>query len=793
MSDIKKQDKENFLEKIRLQDYNFHNIKCSNCSDEIEISKYGATYIFGGNGVGKTTISKNIFDSRSDMFHYFTYEENSDLVNGQLIVSKNEKNINNANEKLLYINALIVQKIDSLLKKINLSLGSNLFKYLIKNKKKLILKDDWIIPKNRNLDINFLNLEILNKIKNNLVKKSDYNYLIDLIKKYENIKKEDLINLEELTSIFCKQKKYFEDNTNKLKEFLDENNFFLKKEEIYKIVKDINYLEKCILCNQKIKSWESIKNEIELKIDQFKKLFLKDNDLEKITNIIKNFSKTFKRQLDFEKKNYDIDLINFMINNINDFDCNSQKLFHELNEIIRLLDAEISEIFMNKFEESNLIEFLIDTLKDIHEWEKEKIINNKIINEYQLVISFIEEKIGKGRISIDENESKIIINNNKVTKSDELKEYLSTGEKKFITFCFSLIFFIIKNERKTIIIDDPFSSYDTENEYNIIYLINHLINSKKISFLILTHSWQFISSQAMTSMIADRERRDYFYVLEKSFFNGNNTTFFLKKLCEMSNKENIEINKYFSNKYFIHWIRKENEIFIKKNINFENQINEYQNFIFSILPIIRSYLSFTRNSIPECLNKLMHYYDENMSINDIDDDIDIFVKKLFEFFNLDKEKIDELKIDENSIMEMYKKIIKNILLFKINEDIFKFDLYLGLSDTMISEQLKKLALILYLRKYLEKVLIEKINKNNIKYDENISNNNFNIFNLVKKCEIMKIITNEEALLLKSKRIFINCFSHLERLNNYLIPLFELDNNFIENTFKFIEEFKNKDN
>lgn len=787
MSDIKKQDKENFLEKIRLQDYNFHNIKCSNCSDEIEISKYGATYIFGGNGVGKTTISKNIFDSRSDMFHYFTYEENSDLVNGQLIVSKNEKNINDTNKKILEINKKIASSIDELLKKLNLSSGSNLFKNLIKQENKLILKNNWFISKKDSLNIDFLNIKTLNEIKNNLIPASNYNHLLELIKKYNKIEKDDFNNLKKLISMFKEQEKDFLIIVDDLSKFLEENDFFLEKEKIYNIVRNINSLEKCILCNQKVESWEFIKNRLESKINEYRNLILKKFNWEETINIINNFSKEFKKELGFPQDNYDTKLVNLIFDNINYFSELLERVSNELYEIINLLDAEISKIFMNEYEKYSLIDFLIISLNKINEWEKEKIPNAKIINEYNLILSFIEEKIGKGRIYIDKNDKKIIINNSKIEKSDELKNYLSTGERKFITFCFSLIFFIIENENKTIIIDDPFSSYDSENEYNIIYLINYFINYKKIKFLILTHSWQFISSQTMSEMIADKNRKDYFYILEKTFFE-NDQTFFLKKLCCTSKGDNSELKKYFSNKNFIHWIREENKEFIRKNIDLNSELNEYIIFMFSILPIIRGYLKFTKNNCSKCLNKLMHYCSKKIKINDIDD-IDIFISDLFEFFNLNKKEVEKLNNNENKIREMYKKIVECMLKYEVDKNTFKC--VLNLSDKEISKQLKKLFNILFLRKYLEKILIKKLlenlNTNNNYCEVDILNNNFNIFNLINECKKNKIINDEIALVLKSKRVFINCFSHLERLNNYIIPLFELDIHFVDKTIKFIEK------
>lgn len=74
----------------------------------------------------------------------------------------------------------------------------------------------------------------------------------------------------------------------------------------------------------------------------------------------------------------------------------------------------------------------------------------------------------------------------KITLERDITEY-STGEINLITFIVTLLEFI-NSDRNTIIIDDPLSSYDIPNQYKIMYEITNANSNKNNNILILTHN-----------------------------------------------------------------------------------------------------------------------------------------------------------------------------------------------------------------------------------------------------------------------------------------------------------------
>lgn len=141
-------------------------------------------------------------------------------------------------------------------------------------------------------------------------------------------------------------------------------------------------------------------------------------------------------------------------------------------------NKEKAEFIIKNKEKINNLKSEISTLQK----EKLKFYTN-IKNIETRIREIFERQLG---ISSDNIIFDDINKELKITLSRDITKY-STGEINLITFIVTMLEFI-NSDRDTVIIDDPLSSYDIPNQYRIMYEITKANYDKNCYILILTHS-----------------------------------------------------------------------------------------------------------------------------------------------------------------------------------------------------------------------------------------------------------------------------------------------------------------
>lgn len=201
-----------------------------------------------------------------------------------------------------------------------------------------------------------------------------------------------------------------------------------------------------------------------------KKLF--KNTLNKLIDKYRDITNEIKNNI----HNDILEMVNFVNdNNIDETDSTNYILIgNDCNNINNLL------IVKNRIQQIN------EQIKQL-EIEQKTFFNNLYSNWDKirpvLMRVFKEDKI---TISINTVEKSIILNLKR-----EAKTY-STGELNYIVFLLNILEFEY-SDKKTIIIDDPLSSFDIKKQYEIAFdIISRLINNNK-TVLIFTHNINLVN------------------------------------------------------------------------------------------------------------------------------------------------------------------------------------------------------------------------------------------------------------------------------------------------------------
>lgn len=778
------------------------NIKCDDINVEKILKEGKSIILYGVNGSGKTTLAKHLLKNNQDDFFYFNYEKSLDnkLVSDEnkIYISKNIKIISELQEENLNLDIQIKKQInDLILKNLNITTKSEINSNLLKKNKKRQFFNDTFITNKKESDLNKINIDniILNdqfNFKNDDESKEiDLKFLQNFFEKYKNINLESAnIFIKKILDVIEMIIKNFSEFEKNVKKILSKHINIDYKIEIYEIIENINQLEKCLICNTYIENWSELKQSIKEEIDKYK------NDL-KTNETINNFKYLIAALnendlLDIKKiflneigEHISFQIINNRIENLKIDDFNSIKKFFlsfesEINNSILYIENYIFyNILNNKKDEKKLISKYKENLNLLKKLEKDKDLNIKIKNEFSLFLKFIEEKIGKNRIKFTEN-NRIEIDNSEeeIENSENLSKLkkLSEGEINFVIFCFSMIYFILENDEKIIIIDDPFSSYDTGNELNIIYIVSHFINSEKTKFIIFSHNWNFLSCMYNNKILTNQPIYLYFqndtYSKGKKFNILKFENIFNEQISSIINKNkksNLDI--CFNNSNFVYLLKKMyEECFISWTDDEEKCF-----FLFSIIPLIRSYLYTYESSKEniELFSKMMHFVNNEKNLKTIN------FKKIencYKFFLKNKN-----EPDENNLINLLEKIIRNEYFENLINNRKSF-----LSNEFYKKNpLTKIALLLAIRKKIE-FEISSISKN---YNE--ITDDLTLLNKINYLQEKGKINTLDSMILKSKRLIFNTFAHFERLNNYILPLMEIDIDYILKNYDEIEKIINK--
>lgn len=410
---------------------------------------------------------------------------------------------------------------------------------------------------------------------------------------------------------------------------------------------------------------------------------------------------------------------------------NSSILIDEFTPFFDLMEAEINNLCIEIFKTVNLK----------NDYEKYiQMLNEKLeisVEDERFIQQVISNNIYNKKIELkrdEENNIKIFINNENLIGADRTVLPLSTGEQNFISMAFELLRASKVNE-KTIVIDDPISSYDSIFKNKIIFCILKILEEKNV--IILTHNTE-------TVRLLEHQKKNCFdlYLIK----NYEDDKCFMK-----INKEEQD---------FLIYMDKINEFFRK---DFFKEIGDYKNFLVAIIPFMRGYANFVGESgIYKQLSKVMHGYEkENVCISEI-------YEKLFV-----KDNSDEVLEQYSSSSWKYEVNVDEIL--SINIDEIKI-LKKGTKYVLLDSTLKSTLIYLYLRLKTEKILVKTYNipiKDNLLLSHIIN-------------EAFKGEANMDAkIFFNCKKTLINEFNHYEGNMNIFQPAIDISQRDLNNEKKEI--------
>lgn len=398
-------------------------------SSDFKILDESAIYL-GPNGIGKTTTYKTIKDNHP-LFGYFSYDDCKERV----LKEKNKLKISVRTTDIDKLKLEKQQLIDTLDLKVNA-----FKKYDITSVTKASEYSDYCKEVYNQNEIGILgfenhNLGILLEYENEIKKK----FILQNIKELRDLKIQENV-LEEIRD------KYILDAIDSLEKATDSNDVI------------------CPVCG-----YDHQKSILEIYRER-KKLF--QNTLNKLIDRYRNITNYIKNNIYGDI----LEMVKFANdNNIDETDVTNYILIgNDYNNINNLLIVK-SRIQQINGEIAKL------------EIEQETFLNNLCSNWDKikpfLIKTFKDDKI---TISINKVEKNIVINLKR-----EARTY-STGELNYIVFLLNILEFEY-SDKKTIIIDDPLSSFDIKRQYEIAFdIISRLINNKK-TVLIFTHNINLIN------------------------------------------------------------------------------------------------------------------------------------------------------------------------------------------------------------------------------------------------------------------------------------------------------------
>ena len=760
-------------------------------NNEIEIKNNGISFCYANNGTGKT-IFANYFISNSEFnggfnIDKFSYEDN-------LHIDQNEfwtlgDSIENM-EKLKIKNDIILKQLKENIfiffrGIIKISSGDDLYKNFLKkysifeiNFDKFILAK---IKKSIDIDLKCIDIETIYKnIKDKIKEQTTLNLLIT----------PDDFNLEQSKKVISDKSfliilkvaieigKILNDILKKYDEFLkgiNEDILFKKFnindiEGIYDIIKNIENMKNCYICDTKIEDFNIIKETISKKIEDYnneikenEKIFLIEELLKNIPNDIKedNEMYNFVKKLKNIKKNINNkSYIKELIEEIEKFKVLEEDFlkYLEINFIKYILPDSITIKGVLIEDDKNDLFSIEKNLYEIDQLQKNKILINE--DDFNFFISIIEQYIGKNRIKFNKADNSITFDDSEIEEINTA----STGERNFIAFGFTLLLALKKFEDKkldAICLDDPFTTFDSNYKFYMLYILNYFSSIKKLPIIILTHSYESISSQL------------------NSGFNNINSNFYLLRTLSSTNENTSKDNFGFinitkeeiDNMSFINslqYVKEKIKEFIK-----EQKYADIAKIIFSFIPFLRAmaYILGDKNT-KSILSEFMHFRKE---LNEIDDEqFALFIEKYLDIKN-----------------EISKIILEEIKKISLNKNLYEW-LYNSSENKLPKNLLDKSLIILAKSIYFRKIIEKKcIGQDEVKYQK------FAMPKQGAKRTSLREIIEESSLepsiqiKLKSTRLIIQDMLHFESDLNLVMPAVEYSDKWFKSIENYILEIERK--
>lgn len=409
------------------------------------------------------------------------------------------------------------------------------------------------------------------------------------------------------------------------------------------------------------------------------------------------------------------------------------ELQKNLSQYVEVIADEMIVAMEDIFNDTSMFNDF-DTLTKIQE-------NNPELDseELQYIQEIINENLDKNitiiRDKDNDNNYKLLFDNNPLLNVDRHDLHLSTGEQNFISLAFSLLY--AKNsDKEYVVIDDPISSFDSVYKNKIAYCILKFLENKKQ--IILTHNTDLIR------------------LLEVQM-NGCFNLYFLNN-CEngvngflrVNNQETkILINLYELIKFFQNKGPTDNN----NNYSLKHVIKNERLFLISMIPFMRGYAHISNNNDSdhtyEKLSKIMHGYGSSTL------DIAAIYYDLFKY-----RIVTEQKITTNDILTLNdsdSEILDNNTL------------------PLLNQTLKQTLKYYHLRMFVEKKLVDI-------FDIPFSENDPPMLNqlITKAFPYNDICNDENSKKIRSFRVFftsrktlLNEFNHFEGNMNIFQPAIDI--------------------
>ncbi|MDK2819850.1 MAG: hypothetical protein KFW07_03360 [Mycoplasmataceae bacterium] len=750
----------------------------------IEIKDCSITICYANNGTGKSTFANEIlknfaFDEQNQKIDIkiFSYKENLTFnKNDSWTVQENKAKIDEIEIENMKIVIKFKKNIhDFFINNLEISRGEPIYKNLLKNKIFWGLNiDDKVIltkkSKYEDIDINidniieilkFSNMDINNIIlKNIALNESEFKINKDLIssKNYSLIKNQ----IEKAIDIISQILKNNQDFIEEIDNFLIEKNIkldIISLGEINNIIEKINEMKDCYICEKKIIDFEYVKKRVKERIKEYDETMKKYKFFNEL-NILEKDIKIFVINEDSIIFSNYIKIINSLKHNITNFE------FLKKSKIALQQINTIEEDFLNCLSIKFLKFVFVDKYDVLTNLDIEKhpiIIKNKELkilkknrtkissDSFDFILGVIEEYIGKNRIRFNDEDSSLIFDDSDVfTRSSSF----STGEINFIAFAFTLLLYVqeFKEKKiKAICFDDPFSSFDSNYKFYILYLINLFAHKDNIPMIILTHSYELINIQNHSG-IAKKDSTNYYYL--KTLSSSSQMYSNEDDLNIGFNRLSINEANQIQFRNSIHFFKVRIQDLIDKD--FGKNINEIAALIYSFTPLLRAlaYLMGDddgKNSFSE----LMH-----------------FRRKETIFKHLNKEKFLKsillyLKID---FLEEHKDVFfEKILFFSLNENfeeiINTIDLTIWENSNLIKRTLIIFTKSIYWRKIIEERCFVGFAG---RYEETLTTKGRSLWKLRTLINNSNI-NSDQKIKLKSIRLIVQDNLHIEGHTNLLTP------------------------
>lgn len=702
------------MDKIKVNLKNCYGIK--SLEHEFDFKKKNTIILYAPNGTMKTSFSNTFKDISNgnlpkdritdEKGNYEIKIDGIDIKKEEILVveSLDEKFGCRNISKLLVNDSLrkeyeklteeIEERKEIFLKELKKIAGNKIDKSLEKIFHKTLNVKDLKELKDKNLEkiviekLNFEFEELFNEKTEKLFKTKKF---IESVDKY--IEKYDF--LLENSFLFSKGKINHNNIDNVIKS-LDENNFFLLKNEIIlsnkKKIENIEEFSK-ILLEEKNKILND--KEILQKFDDIDKLFSKNNEHRKLREILeenKNFILELKDVELFKEK-----IIQFYFENCT---LTLEELINSYNENT----DKISEIIKNATGETTIWEEILTLYK------------KRFIVPFNLKIANKENSL----LGIEEPQIEFYHSGKEIDETN-LKAILSQGEKRAL-YLLQVLYEIetLKkdSQKKLIILDDIADSFDYKNKYAIIEYLYDLLSEEKFKIIILTHNFDFYRTVA-------------------SRLNLNSTTLMVVKnidgICLVKGQYTKNLFEVWKEKMLI------NKRIMLASVPFVRNLIEYLNGNNDI-----NYLKLTN---------LLHYKEsetENMRVNDLVNIYQNFINVLSEkkvslandnILDILFIEIEEILKDDNDILLENKILLsmgcrikcEKYMINKIKEKNPSFLLPTGNQTRALSNEYKKY----YDKNTIELKLIEQVN---MITPENIHINSFMYEPLLDmSCEYLKTL------------------------------------------------------